>query len=569
MSGNTPDILREIAAGRTERVRRDGAAQGLDLPAERAAPLVPFAEEGVPPAEVPPAEAVPGAAGRLSREAPQSRECAPPAEVFPVGEGVPRPEAAHDGVGRPRDIGAHQSAKSAPQPGILIAEIKRRSPSKGNIAEIHDPATLAGRYKEAGFRRVSVLTEEARFGGSLADLIAVKTAHPDLAVLRKDFLLSAEDIEVSWRAGADAILLIATLLEAELLTAMYSRAAELGMDCLVEVHSREDVDKVRPLRPPLVGINSRDLRRFKVEPLLPLETRSFIDWPCDVIYESGISRADDALFVRGSGFSGFLVGEAVAQSPELAARLITAWDDAAEADRRYGAWGRLYRRHRDGVPLVKICGITNRADAELAVDAGADLIGFILAESPRRAAPAVIRECADLPVLKAAVVVLAAGEPLPDEIAALLEEGALDFIQFHGDETADTLRSWPSYKALRLALPEDAAAMDETGSPAVLVDAFSRDARGGTGKRLDPALVSAAAARRRLWIAGGLNPENIGAIIEEWKPGLVDVSSGVEAEKGLKDDEKVRRFVAAAKRGTSKAAWASSKCSLRPAPDNQ
>ena len=489
MSGDTPDILVEIAAGRAERVRRDGAAQGLDLPVERVAPLVPFA----------------------------------------VGEGAPRPTVASAGS------------------GILIAEVKRRSPSRGDIADIPDPATLAGRYRKAGFRRVSVLTEEARFGGSLADLIAVKTAHPDLAVLRKDFLLSVEDVEVSWRAGADAVLLIATLLEAELLAIMYGRAVELGMDCLVELHSREDVDKVRSLRAPLVGINSRDLRRFKVEPLLPLEIRNLIDWPCYVIYESGISRADDALFVRGSGFSGFLVGEAVARSPELAGELLAAWADVDEARRRYGAWKRLYSRYCDGVPLVKICGITNRADAELAVDAGADLIGFVLAESPRRAGPGIIRECADLPVIKVAVVVLAAGEALPDDIAALLEEGALDFIQFHGDETADTVRSWPSYKALRLAHREDAAAMDETGSPAVLVDAFSPDAGGGTGKRLDPALVSAAAGRRRLWIAGGLNPDNVGAIVAEWKPGLVDVSSGVEAEKGLKDDEKLRKFVAAAK----------------------
>jgi indole-3-glycerol phosphate synthase/phosphoribosylanthranilate isomerase len=439
--------------------------------------------------------------------------------------------------------------------GILIAEIKRRSPSKGEIADIPDPAVLAGRYRDAGFHRVSVLTEETRFGGSLSDLIAVKTAHPELAVLRKDFLLGVDDIEVSWRAGADAVLLIATLLDADVFQEMYSRAAELGMAALVEVHTAEDVDMVRPLKPPLVGINSRDLRRFKVEPLLPLETRSFIDWPCEVIYESGISGVDDALFVRGSGFSGFLVGETVARSPELAGSLVAAWDDIEEARRRYGAWERLYRRKDRAVgdgdlpllPLVKICGITNREDAEAAVDAGADILGFVLAESPRRASMNTIRGCADLPVLKAGVVVLDRDEELPGEIAALLEEGALDFIQFHGDETPETVREWPGYKALRLASVEDAEAMDDAGSPAVLVDAFSPEARGGTGKRLDEALVSAAAGRRRLWLAGGLSAENVGTIVKVWKPGLVDVSSAVEREKGLKDHDKVRRFAPAAK----------------------
>ena len=512
MSG-TPDILLEIAAARKERVAARGAAQGLDLPEKRVAPLVAF--------------------GRAPEEAP------------PLLPG----EAARQNFGKPLSFG---SAFAPPREGLLIAEVKRRSPSKGDIADIPDPAAQAGRYAEAGFKRISVLTEEARFGGFLADLIAVKTAHPELAVLRKDFLLDVEDIEVSWRAGADAVLLIATLLNKDILEMMYRRAVDLGLTCLVEVHTGEDAAKVRAFRPPLVGINSRDLRRFKVEPLIPLETRNFIDWPCDIIYESGISGRDDALFVRGCGFSGFLVGEAVARSPRAAKDLVAAWAEGAEAERRYGAWKRLYARHRDGVPLVKICGITNRADAEAAVEAGADMLGFVLAESPRRASAAVVRQCADLPVLKTAVVVLGPDEDVPPEASALLEEGVLDFIQFHGDESPKTVRSWPGYKAVNLRTPEDAecleiGAADNPGSPAILVDAFSAEARGGTGKVLDDALMEAAAARRRLWIAGGLTPENAAGIVAEWKPGLVDVSSGVEAEKGRKDHGKVKRFVAAAK----------------------
>ena len=171
------------------------------------------------------------------------------------------------------------------------------------------------------------------------------------------------------------------------------------------------------------------------------------------------------------------------------------------------------------------------------------MLGFVLAESPRRTTPDIIRGCADIPAMKAAVVVLAEGEDLPGEIAELLAEGALDFIQFHGDESAETVQKWPGYKALRLASPADATLMDKAGSPAVLVDAFSSDARGGTGKRLDGTLVTAAARQRRLWLAGGLNPENVADIVTYWKPGLVDVSSGVEAEKGRKDYDKLRAFV--------------------------
>lgn len=495
MSDGTPDILLQIAADRAERVKVAGPEQGLDVPAERMAPLVDFINAGSP--------------------------SGPPADADP-------------------------------RSGILIAEVKRRSPSKGHIADIPEPAELAGLYAAAGFRRVSVLTEEARFGGSLADLMAVKSARPELAVLRKDFLLSVEDVEVSWRAGADAILLIATLLESDVLEAMYRRATGLGLTCLVEVHDKEDVAKARRFSPPLVGINSRDLRKFKVEPLLPLETRSFIDWDCRVIYESGILRPDDAAFVRGTGFSGFLVGEAVARSPELATGLLEAWDDESEARRRYGAWERLYRRYRPGVPLVKICGITNRQDAEVAVEAGADMLGFIFAPSPRLTSPEVVRACMDLPVLKAAVVVLGPDDELPPALQALLAEGALDFIQFHGDEPLRTTASWPGYKAVNLKMPGDAGKLEvgadgNPGTPAVLVDAFSPDARGGTGKLLDESLVEAVTARRRLWLAGGLTPENVAGIARQYSPGLVDVSSGTEAEKGKKDHDKVRRFVAAAK----------------------
>ncbi|OQX29929.1 MAG: hypothetical protein B0D92_01075 [Spirochaeta sp. LUC14_002_19_P3] len=431
-------------------------------------------------------------------------------------------------------------------PEILIAEVKRRSPSKGAIAAIPEPEKLAARYAQAGFRRVSVLTEEEHFGGSLADLIAVKKAHPHLAVLRKDFLLSEEDVELSWRAGADAVLLIAALLNETTLRAMYGRAEKLGLACLVEIHTPADADKVRPLKPPLVGINSRDLKTFRIDPLLPLETRTFIDWPCRVVYESGIQRIEDALFVRGSSFGGFLVGEAAARNPGLAADLLSAWGREEEARRCYGVWERLYCRFKTHKPFVKICGLTDYEDARTASNEGADMLGFVLAESPRRVESGLIRDCAALEALKTAVVLVPKNGRLPDEIAYLLEEGTLDFVQFHGDEPPELLRAWPSYKALNLKTPADAEKIDGAGSPAVLVDAFSATVRGGSGRCLEPEIIKAAAARRRLWLAGGLNPNNIGAICREYRPALVDVSTGLNSNDGTgrrKDSQKIRRFI--------------------------
>ena len=512
-----PDILLQIAADRAERVKRDGPAQGLTLPLERTLPLVPFA-----PAEAP-----------APPETPEIPGASQAAALGPAPSSHPGP------------------APDTPPPSdpILIAEIKRRSPSAGDIAPIPEPAALAERYKAAGFRRLSVLTEEARFQGSLADLIAVKTAHPNLAVLRKDFLLTPEDITVSHRAGADAVLLIAALLPAPALRTMYRSALELGLTPLVEVHSPGDVAKVRPLSPPLIGINSRCLRRFIVDPLIPLETRTHIDWPCRIIYESGITTTDDALFVRGSGFHGFLVGQAVAENPALAPALIAAWNDAPQARRRYAPWNRLYSPGRR-LPLVKICGITTLTDARAAVEAGADILGFVLAESPRKVAPALIRRCAHLPVLKAGVVVLNSSDLLPAPVAELLREGSLDLIQFHGDETPETLKLWPGFKALSLKTENDARTLAAYPAPAVLIDAFSPGEHGGTGRTLNPRLIAAAAEHRRPWIAGGLNPENVRPIVQQWNPGLVDVSTGVTLNDGTKrrkDHQKIRRFIAQAK----------------------
>ena len=191
---------------------------------------------------------------------------------------------------------------------------------------------------------------------------------------------------------------------------------------------------------------------------------------------------------------------------------------------------------------MKICGLTNRADAELAVALGADILGVVLAESPRKADLSFFREIRDLPALKAAVVVLAAGESVPEDLAALVNEGLVDFLQFHGDESPALCARWPSFKALRLRVTDDAGRIRDYPAPATLVDAFSREARGGTGKRLSPELVEAARSAGPLWLAGGLNPDNVGITLKEFRPRLIDASSGLEAEPGKKDPEKMKRY---------------------------
>ena len=430
---------------------------------------------------------------------------------------------------------------------LLVCEIKRRSPSRGAISPGLDAVEQARRYVAAGVRAVSVLTEPDHFGGTLADLIAVKAAFPQLSVLRKDFLLDERDLEVSWRAGADAVLLLAACLSARELADLHGRAVALGMTALVEVHDAADLARARAVRPPLTGVNSRDLTTFEVDTTLPARLRPAVDWPTTLLFESGIHCAEDAAFARAAGFDGVLVGEAVVRRPQLVAELRQVLAAAPSAAGRPPFWERVFaaRHARRGShrPLVKVCGITNRQDAETAVELGADLLGFILAPSPRRARPEVIAEIADLPVPKVGVVV---NDTAPAR--RLLDDGLLDAVQLHGDERPEECYglAFPYYKALQVGAPEDLDRERGYRCPRVLLDAFSAAVRGGSGRRVDAGLlqrrVAAEPAPRPLWLAGGIGPDNVAAIVETHRPELLDASSGLEAAPGRKDPDKLRAF---------------------------
>ena len=467
------------------------------------------------------------------------------------------------------------------QAPALICEIKRRSPSRGVLADGLDPTAQAETYCALGARNLSVLTEMDHFGGSLNDLVAIKRHCPQAAVLRKDFLLDKEDVIMSWRAGADAILLIAAILQPDRLCAMLGWAAELGMQALVEVHSIEEIAAVSACRPPIIGINSRNLSDFSLDPLLPLRLRPAIDWPCQIVYESGIFEAEQARVAGRGGFHALLVGEAVMKQPRRIPQLIDALNasnasnalnasnaqclqrpecsnasnalnasDASNASEalmrapptpRAGFWNTVARR-LDRRPLVKICGITNRDDAVMAVAAGADMLGFVYAPSPRRASDNLPTLLRDLPVLKVAVVLADGG--LPEPVGALLHDGAIDAVQFHGNEAPNACAdmAFPYYKAGRIRDARDIEPLRNYRCPRVLIDAFDAHRAGGTGTRIADHLVEAARKVGPLWLAGGISPDNVAEIITHFDPELIDVSSKLERHPGRKDAALVERL---------------------------
>lgn len=205
------------------------------------------------------------------------------------------------------------------QPAV-IAEIKKASPSKGIICENFDPARIAKSYADAGATCLSVLTDEDFFQGSDAYLGQAKDAC-SLPVLRKDFIIDAYQIYESKFIGADCILLIVAALTDTQLQELAGVGLELGMDILVEVHDREELERGMMLRTPLIGINNRDLRTFDTTLETTLGLLVDIHEDRTVVTESGIHSQDDIKLMRKNNVHTFLVGEAFMAAPDPGGKL--------------------------------------------------------------------------------------------------------------------------------------------------------------------------------------------------------------------------------------------------------
>ncbi len=195
----------------------------------------------------------------------------------------------------------------------LIAEVKRSSPSKGTLASITDPAGLAAQYEEAGAHVVSVLTEQRRFGGSLADLDAVRKA-VDLPILRKDFMIDDYQFYEARAHGADVVLLIVAALSKNQLDDYFHLAKELGMRSLIEVHTHDELERALEISPDIIGVNSRNLKTLDVDAQAFAELIPQIPSTIARVAESGISSRQEVEFAQQCGATAILVGEALVRS---------------------------------------------------------------------------------------------------------------------------------------------------------------------------------------------------------------------------------------------------------------
>ncbi len=208
------------------------------------------------------------------------------------------------------------------RPPAIIAEIKKASPSKGLLAEHFDPARRAREYAAGGAAALSVLTDETFFQGSLADLAAARGVC-DLPVLRKDFTLGESDVLEAAAGGADAILLIAAILDAHLIRDLRAAAGHHGMAALIEVHDERDLAKALDAGADIIGVNNRDLATFEVALETSLHLAPRIPAGILKVSESGIASAGDIERLRAAGYQAFLVGEHLMKSADPAAAIRT------------------------------------------------------------------------------------------------------------------------------------------------------------------------------------------------------------------------------------------------------
>jgi indole-3-glycerol phosphate synthase len=377
-------------------------------------------------------------------------------------------------------------ADALSQPGFgAVAEFKRRSPSAGDISPDARVETTLTAYEMGGARAVSVLVDEA-FAGSLDDLRAARAAS-QLPLLAKGFFSTEEHLRDVRGAGADAALLILRDLDDGTAARLIKTAEELGLDTLVEAHDEEELERATRLDAPIIGVNARDLGTFEIDRASQLELVAKAPGNRVVVAESAIQTRAQAAAAELAGADAVLVGTSLMRAPDPGGKL----------------------RELLSRPLVKVCGLTRQEDVDAAVEAGADLCGFIFAEgSPREAT-----EVLQVPETRLSVAVFV-GEPA--------DRGA-DLVQLYAREDGKV-------RGREAVLLRD-------GDPVARVADLPWEGEDPEHWR------NAAVATDRLVLAGRLGPDNVRAAIRAVRPWAVDAASRLESAPGIKDHDKVRAFV--------------------------
>jgi anthranilate synthase / indole-3-glycerol phosphate synthase / phosphoribosylanthranilate isomerase len=451
----------------------------------------------------------------------------------------------------------------------LMAEIKRASPSKGDIDINANAPSQALKYATSGASVISVLTEPTWFKGSLDDMRNVRRALDSLgesrpAVLRKDFIVDEYQILEARLAGADTILLIIAMLTTSQLEKLYKYSLSLGMEPLVEVNSAAEMEVAVKLGAKVIGVNNRNLHSFAVDLETTSKLVSLVPEGTILCALSGISTRKDVEKYVAEGVGAILVGESLMRAKDTKSFIaeLLGWSAPKQLQAEV---------------VVKICGIKSPKAALVAAEAGADLLGMIFVPGRKRTvsvdearaiAEAVrgksVRQTTKSENVSSAgwfdhwfqwvrthsrrplLVGVFQNQSL-EEILAIQAAVPLDIVQLHGSEPLQyaSLIPCPVIRAFPLSSP---LIFSPQQHAIPLVDAGSTTVQGGTGEVVDWARVKELAGP--VMLAGGLTPDNVARAVEVSGAVAVDVASGVEDANGEKDAELVNKFVAEAKKSS-------------------
>ncbi len=424
-------------------------------------------------------------------------------------------------------------------PGMsFICEVKRASPSRGQICADFDPVAIACDYERAGAAAVSCLTEPFWFQGSDEYLAAIART-VGIPVLRKDFVVDEYMIYQARVLGASAVLLICAILSDEELCRYVALCHELGMSALVEAYAPEEVPRALAAGARVVGVNNRDLRTFEVDFGRSADLRPLVGPGRVFVSESGVETRADVERLEAAGVDAVLVGETLMRAPDRCAALADLAGAQADADAVQPT-------------RVKLCGISRDEDVRAVLRAAPDMCGIVVDYpcSLRSVTPDVAARLGKLLEGSGIERVGVFVDAFHTTIERLVAAGALDAVQLHGHETPAYIEELRARLALaapdrhvriiqafRVRAPQDVQAARQSPADLVLLD----NGR-GTGEAFDWGLV--ADVGRPFVLAGGLAPGNVARAIAAVRPYAVDMSSGIETD-GSKDPRKMMEAVAA------------------------
>ncbi|MCF7885051.1 MAG: bifunctional indole-3-glycerol-phosphate synthase TrpC/phosphoribosylanthranilate isomerase TrpF [Candidatus Marinimicrobia bacterium] len=405
----------------------------------------------------------------------------------------------------------------------LIAEVKRKSPSRGDINQGLNIDEIIDIYDQnPNVNAISFLTDQKYFGGSLEELSKIHS-QTDKPILRKDFIIDEYQVYQARYYKADAILLIARILSQERMGKFVNIAHKYNMDCLVEVHNEQDITKI-PENAKIIGINNRNLDTLEISLDSTKKLSQKLKDKAEVIVtESGILTSSDVKSLKHYA-DAMLIGSAIMASDSPSLKIDSLFQ-----------------------PKIKICGITNLDDALLVAGYAADFMGFIFYEkSPRYITPnkaqRIIKQIKN-EHSQVKIVGVFVNSKL-NRLKEIQKECRLDYLQLHGDETPEYVERLEGEVIKAFQVSKDESVLSEIQrykTDLILLDTFHPQHYGGTGEAFDWELLNKL-KNKKIFLAGGINPDNYSRAIS-YQPYAVDINSGVEKKPGKKDEKLVQNIL--------------------------